>query len=428
VTHFWPELRKWLGQVRDTRDQGRVTYRTAFMVWTGLMVFVLKLGSRRQLHFELATPEAVANLNALAGSRQETIAHGDTVNHFLGHVDPRELSRLRMRMLRRLIRMKVLDRGRLMGHFLVVVDGTGQLRFRRRHCDRCLKQTKDGETRYYHNVLEAKLITPDGLALSIATEFIENSDPGDTKQDCELKAFYRLAGQLNKDFPRLRLCLALDSLYARGPVMELCRENRWKYIITFKEGSLPALWTEYRALKDLCPENRLTRSPRNNGPTQRFAWVEGLEHVDHKGRSHHTTAVECRELDADGDERLFAWLTNFRVNRQNVADLAGRGGRLRWKIENEGFNIQKNGGFDLEHAYSYDNRQIKGFYLLMQIAHMIVQLLERGSLLGGDCRRLFGSFKAFTRRLAESLRNHLIPAPALDPAVARTFQIRLDTS
>ena len=72
--------------------------------------------------------------------------------------------------------------------------------------------------------------------------------------------------------------------------------------------------------------------------------------------------------------------------------------------------------------------QIKNFYVLLQIAHMILQLMERGSLLGGDCKLLFGCIRNLARRLSESLRNRLIPPEATDPAIARHIQIRLNTS
>jgi hypothetical protein len=427
VGHYWPEFRRWLAGLNDTRDRSRITYGTGFLAWMGLMIFLLKLGSRRQVRFELASPAALSNLNRLSGCRQETLAHSDTLNHFLGHVHPAEWARLRRQMVRRLIRAKALESARLLGHLVLVVDGTGQLHFARRHCEYCLQQTSGGVSAYYHHVLEAKVVTAGGLAISIGSEFIENRDPHATQQDCELKAFYRLAGRLKKDFPQLRLCLLLDGLYARGPVLQICRDNRWKYIITFEQGSLPALWTEYESLRDLCPQNRLQR-PGPDGTVQRFAWVESLEHVDVEGRAHRLAALECREADAQGHEHLFAWITNFPANAQTVRALSNRGGRLRWKIENEGFNIQKNGGFDLEHAYSLGQWQLKGFYLLMQIAHLILQLLERGNLLGADCRGLFGSLRALARRLAESLRNQVLPAELLDPAAVPRFQIRLDSS
>jgi len=95
--------------------------------------------------------------------------------------------------------------------------------FRRRHCLHCLTRTHQGKTLYYHPVLEAKLVTPKGLVFSLMTEFIEN--PGDkvSKQDCELKAFYRMAERLKARFPRLPLLLSLDGLFAGGPTFNLCR-------------------------------------------------------------------------------------------------------------------------------------------------------------------------------------------------------------
>jgi len=412
--------------VTDTRDQEKITYERGFLLMEALMLYLLKLGSRRQLRFELDSPEMLANLNRLSGCRQEAIAHSDTVDHFLGHVPPPALRGLRRNMVRRLLRMKALLNSRLFAHYLIVLDGTGQLFFRQRHCPHCLTKTVDGATQYYHHVLEAKLVTPEGLAISIASEFIENTDPGATKQDCELKAFRRLAEQLKQDFPQLAICLLLDGLYANGTVFDICRQYRWKYIVTFKPGSLPALWQDYQGLLALAPENRRT-AETGDGQSQTFAWAQVLEHVDQEKRKHHVNAFQCLEQDRDG-EHFFAWLTNFSVSSDTVPALANRGGRCRWKIENEGFNIQKNGGFNLEHAYSTGDRQIKNFYLLLQIAHLILQLIEHGSLLSDRCQHLFGSLLRMAHRLAESLRNRLIPREALDLEAARRIQIRLDSS
>jgi hypothetical protein len=431
IAHFFPDFSTWLAQITDTRDQDAITYSRQFLTWMVLMGFLLKLGSRRRIAFELDTPQGLANLNTLAGARQEAVAHSDTLNHFLSHVPTRALEDLRRHMVQRLIRMKVLDYARLYGHLLVVIDGTGQLHFPERHCAQCLERIVNGQTHYYHQVLEAKLVTPDGLAISLGSEFIENADPKASKQDCELKAFQRLAQCLKKDFPQLSLCLLFDALYANGNVMHICQENHWKYFITFKEGSLPALWQEYQSLRELCPQNRRELTTPQ-GAHQEFSWVENLEHLDDRKRRHRLGAFQCRETkphDKDpAKATLFAWLTNFTLGPQNIADLTNRGGRCRWKIENQGFNIQKNGGFNLEHAYSTGQRQIKNFYLLLQIAHLLTQLMERGSLLAQDAKRLFGSLSNLTRRLAESIRYVLIPPEALDPALAAAIQIRLNSS
>jgi hypothetical protein len=426
VAHFFPEFPAWLKKTRDTRDPEAITYPRQFLLWMGLMGFLLKLGSRRQLRFELDSPAALANLNRLSRDKQAKMAHSDTLNNFLGRVPPASLEELRRQMIHRLVRMKVLDRGRLFGHFLVVVDATGQLFFRQRHCEHCLTEEHGEQTRYYHKILEAKLVTPEGLALSLGSEFIENTDPQASKQDCELKAFVRLAKRLKKDYPQMPLCLGFDGLYANGTVMDICRNNGWKYLITFKEGSLPALWTDYQALLKLCPGNRQTHRTEE-GAKQTFAWVGQLEHVDDQKRRHAVNAFQCHEETGE-KTKLFAWLTNWTISSQTVVALANLGGRCRWKIENEGFNLQKNGGFNLEHAYSTGELQIKNFYLLLQIAHLLLQLVERGSLLTREAQKLFGSLRGLARRLLESIRNVVIPADAIDLALAAKIQIRLNSS
>jgi hypothetical protein len=427
LAHFFPEHRQWMQAVKDTRDQDLITYGRSFMIWESLMAFLLKLGSRRQIRFELDTPAALANLNRLSGADQKTHAHSDSLEHFLGHVPLGALLQLRHQMVQRLIRMKLLEYARVQGCLLVALDGTGLLSFGLQpHCAHCLTRTVNGKTEYYHHVLEAKLVTPDGLALSIATEFIQNMDPKASKQDCELKAFGRLAAELHRRYPQLQLCLLFDALYANGTVMDLCAQYHWKYFITFKPGSMPSFFQEYQALREQCPQNRKTIPASAARPGQSLAWVNDLEHVDDQKRRHRLHVLESRETDSEGTPHGFAWLTNFRMNAGNAADLANRGGRCRWKIENEGFNNQKNGGFNLEHAFSIEH--YKNWYILLQIAHLILQLLERGNLLSAPCQKLFGSIRNLARRLAESFRNYLIPPEAVDLQAAASIQIRLNSS
>lgn len=426
MAHFFPDYRRWMEGLIDTRDQESITYGRVFLACHCLMGFLVKAGSRRQMRFELDTTTALANLNLLSGTHHKTMAHSDSLEHFQSHVPVRSAAKLRHEFVNRLIRMKLLEYARLCGRLLVAVDGTGLLSFgAKRHCQHCLTRTVDGQTTYYHHVLEAKLVTPDGLAFSLDSEFIENMDPTASKQDCELKAFGRLLARLRRRYPQLRLCFLLDALYANGTVMALGEKHHVKYIITFKPGSMPSLWREYEALRDPCPENTLVVRASPEGPRQTFAWVNDLEHVDDQKRRHRLQALECRETDEEGDHR-FAWLTNIRVDAANVADVANRGGRCRWKIENEGFNNQKTGGFNLEHAYSIT--QFKNWYIFLQIAHMILQLLERGSLLSAPCQKLFGSFRNLAKRLAESIRHYLIPPEAIDLQAAASIQIRLNSS
>jgi hypothetical protein len=108
--------------------------------------------------------------------------------------------------------------------------------------------------------------------------------------------------------------------------------------------------------------------------------------------------------------------------------LANDGGRVRWKIENEGFNVQKNGGFALAHAYSQDETAGKIFYFLLQIAHMIFQLVEKGRLFRKAFPKGVGSLHNIARALLEAWRNLRLPKLALMRLGTGSFQIRFDTS
>jgi hypothetical protein len=365
----------------------------------------------------------------------------DTLDHFLGHVALAGWERLRTQMVQRLLRMKALDAARLLGQPVLLIDATGLLCFHQRHCPYCLVQRHGPQTLYLHHVLEAKLLGPAGVVVSLDSEFIENVDAGDVrrrsaeevKQDCELKALHRLLPRLKQTYPQLRFVLALDSLYACGPVFALAQELGWSFVVTFKEGRTPTLWQEFRALLPACPDNVLRREWAD-GPVQEFRWVAQLAYEDSEGRPWKLNALECTEA-AGGAEQYFAWLTPLPVGRKTVEAIAQQGGRYRWKVENEGFNRQKNSGLNLEHVYSTDPENWKAYYLLLQIAFVLVQLLERGSLLrrlaeeaGRPVWKLFGSLKNVARRLLDSLRFVAWEEAWFDPRQAGRLRIGLDSS
>lgn len=310
-----------------------------------------------------------------------------------------------------LIRKKILYPSRLLGIFYVLaIDGTGTVTYSRRHCPYCLTRTHGNTTTYYHSVLEAKLVTPHGFCFSIMSEFIENPGENPTKQDCELKAFYRLAERLHARFPRLPIALALDGLFAAGSVFDICSQYEWAFVVTLKDKDLPSVQQEFSALRKLQPQNKLRRITREKAEIiQDFLWVDDIDYRDSANRSHTLSVLECTESTAtkNGTPTLttFKWVTNLRVTAANVVELASNGGRIRWKVENEGFNVQKNGGFGLEHAYSNNPTSAKAFYFLLQVAHVIDQLIHRGSLLNQIFPKGFGSGRNLAFRLLEAWRN-----------------------
>lgn len=441
--HFFPRLNAWFDRLPDTRVQEACTYETRFLAWWGLWLYLSQLGSRRQLDYELRDggPLVLANFNRLADTAQTTLPVHDTLDHFVGHVALAGWEHVRQQMAQRLLRMKALDAARLLGRPVLLIDATGLICFHRRHCPHCLVQRHGKQTLYLHQVLEAKLLGPAGVVVSLGSEFIENADAGDTrgksaeevKQDCELKALGRLLPRLKKAYPQLPFVLALDSLYGCGTAFALAQQYGWSFVVTFKKGRTPALWREYRALLQECPGNVLTRA-WGDGREQEFRWVNRLDYEDSEGRCWKLNALECTETTAQGVQ-YFAWLTGLPVGRKTVEEIAQKGGRDRWKVENEGFNRQKNSGLNLEHVYSIDPEKWKVYYLLLQIAFILVQLVERGSLLrrlAAELERpvwkLFGSLRNVARRLLDSLRFVRWDDEWFDAAAAAGLRIGIDSS
>lgn len=121
-------------------------------------------------------------------------------------------------------------------------------------------------------------------------------------------------------------------------------------------------------------------------------------------------------------------MTNISVNSNGCAEIVNQGGRIRWKIENQGFNTQKNGGYELEHAYSENENATKCFYYLLQIAHILNQLMEKGSLLNKKAMIKMGSMKNIARFLLEGFRNNQITKEIFESLFAKPFQIRFSSA
>ena len=142
--------------------------------------------------------------------------------------------------------------------------------------------------------------------------------------------------------------------------------------------------------------------------------------------------IECLETkpDKEGQKKTtkFKWVTNCHVSRKNVTTLSNDGGRMRWKIENEGFNVQKTGGYELEHAYTNHPNSAKVFYLLLQIAHLLAQLLTKPPCLKGISSMGWAQQKTLAFRLLEAWRNVRMDQADITAILRQRFQIRFDSS
>ncbi len=342
----------------------------------GITMFIFKKESRNAMNNEREDDEFRNNYKKIF---KVNLPHMDTVNKVMLIIDNEELEILKIGLVKALIRKKILDKDLLFsGYYKIIVDGTCEMIVKESHCNSCLHRiTKNGQIIYFHNVLEAKLVDGRGFCISLLTEWIENKDKEYNKQDCELKAFKRLSDRLKKHYHRMRMCIICDGLYANQTFFNICKEKDWKFIITFRDGNLPSVWDEVNGLKELQQENSYNDKLYIKGHDvyRNYKWINAINY-----NGFEIDWCECLEK-IENKESRFTYISNFNIDIKNILRLVNAG-RMRWKIENEGFNTQKNLGYGLEHKYSRVSMQAtKNYYQCMQIAHLINQLFELGSLL-----------------------------------------------
>ena len=436
----FPEFVEWLKAVSDPRKcPEQCTFPIEYLLMLALVMHCGQRGSRRKLGEALKGGRLGSNIWRMVGRARDVVAcHTDTMNGVMETLDPAQLEALIAAVFGQMRRAKVLDGFRFEGRLTVAIDGAKLFTFRTQHCAQCIHQTQDGVTTWFHYVLVAKIVTPMGLVVPLAFEFIENPVGEYDKQDCELKARDRLFQKIDRLFPKLRLNLTGDGLYAEETTMAECDRRGWNFMITLPDEKLPTVtaqlppavepWTGTRS----CTVNvggtdavgRHRGRPRRLKRTAR--WKTPLRY--HREVRH---VIELEDTDQEGQRVYYnRWITNVKPERRNAFDLALTG-RLRWKVENEGTNTPKNGGYEMEHAYGRNGNAWKNYYLLLQISQLLNDLVRLTDILqkttgdpGSNFTRVFGSMLNFADRLIESLRTGL---PDLNgpPALDRRIRICL---
>lgn len=369
IQHYFPELLAQLKKVTDPRDKRYITYPIEVILIVRILSALCAITSMRQLSENFNHEICIENIKrALNLDQLDELPYWETINNCLKGVSSEELKEVIYQMVTRLVRMRSFEANRIQKRYWQVnVDGTQLYSFNQRHCENCLTREHklaDGTSRieYYHSVLEAKLVLGKDLVISIGSELIENAEENPDKQDCELKAFYRLEKKMKARFPKLPICIVVDSLYAGEPFIKRCIDNNWAYIIRFQERSIPSVTQEFGKLKALAPENSLEIT--KDKTDYHYRWVNEIDYMDHK-----INEIECLTKD-----KQFLFLTSIEVTKKNVEALT-EAGRHRWYIENQGFNVQKNGGYAIEHVFCKDLQGLYNHYLVIQIAHTIEQLI-----------------------------------------------------
>jgi len=400
-------VRQCFNRITDHRQSGSVEIPLPDALMSGLAIFAMKYPSLLKFDEQRNEPVIRSNLQNLYGVDQ---APCDTqLREIADPVRPESLYPAYTALFRQLQKGKVLEQYRFLdGHYLVSMDGTGHFASSSINCPECcIKEHRNGDVSYYHQLLAAVIVHPDrSTVFPFAPEAIVKED-GRTKNDCERNAAKRLLARIRKTHPKLPLIVVQDGLFGTGPHINLLKSLGIRFIIVVKEGDHQVLFDTIQNKYDNDEMQEYSYYDENEKATfvLRFALDIPLN------KSHPDLLVNYLEQTkvVNGEEEiLFSWISDLKLDETNCHDVM-RGGRARWKVENETFNTLKTQGYNLEHNYGHGQQHLATvFALLMMLAFFIDQIQESSCRFFRQARRRFRSRTSLWDRMRSLFVSYFI--------------------
>jgi hypothetical protein len=314
---------------------------------------------------------AEGNLHTIYGIQR--VPCDTRMREILDPVSPKGLRPVFTSVFRQLQRGKALEpMAFLDGHYLLALDGTEYFSSKTIHCASCLhKVHRNGAITYFHQMLGAAIIHPDRReVIPLMPEPIVRRD-GTEKNDCERNAAKRFIAKLRQDHPHLTFIVTEDSLSSNAPHIETLHAHGLHYILGVKASDHAYLFQQVHAAEHAGRVTSYERHDRAAGVVHRFRFVNDMP-LNGSRADVRVNFIEYWEMSQD-KEQHFSWVTDLRVSTRNVYKLM-RGGRARWKIENETFNTLKNQGYNFEHNYGHGEQHLSVvFAMLMMLAFLVDQ-------------------------------------------------------
>ena len=314
---------------------------------------------------------AEGNLHTIYGI--ERVPCDTYMREILDPVSPKWLRPVFTSVFRQLQRGKALEAMTFLdGHYLLALDGTEYFSSKTIHCASCLHRVhRNGSITYAHQMLGAAIIHPDMRAvIPLMPEPIVRHD-GTSKNDCERNAAKRFVAKLRQDHPHLKFIVTEDSLSSNAPHIETLQHYALPYILGVKESDHSFLFQQVQVAEHAGRVTSYERHDRAAGLVHRFRFVNDVP-LNASNADLRVNFIEYWEV-GDAKVQHFSWVTDLRVNKRNVYALM-RGGRARWKIENETFNTLKNQGYHFEHNYGHGTQNLSVvFAMLMMLAFLVDQ-------------------------------------------------------
>lgn len=389
-------VRNEFKKIDDPRPQPEIPLADALM--SGFALFALKAPSL--LAFDQQRQDDSINLTSIFG--MQTIPCDTQMRTILDEVDPQQLRPGFTSVFRQLQRGKALEPFVFyQGHYLLASDGTNYYSSENVHCPECLvKTSRNGKVTYYHQMLGLVIVHPDHKeVIPLCPEPIIKQD-GSTKNDCEQNATRRALEHFRREHPHLPVIFVEDALSANAPHIADLQNANARFILGIKPGSHKYLFEQMQAADDEGRTHVLTLIDPSSGVLHHFRWLNDVS-VNESHADVRVHMLDYWEISPDGSVQRFSWITDLETNEDSVWYIM-RGGRARWKIENETFNTLKNQGYQFEHNFGHGKKHLSVvFALLMMLAFLVDQVQQ-------SCDGLFQAVWAkmgTKRRLWERVRS-----------------------
>ena len=294
------------------------------------------------------------------------------------------------------------------GSYLLSLDGTGYFSSHKIHCPSCMQKTsKNGEVTYYHQMLGAAIVHPDlKEVIPLMPEPIIKQD-GETKNDCERNAAKRFFHKLRRDHPHLNLIVIEDALSSNAPHIRELEDQKLHYILGVKEGDHRFLFEQVRLAEREGRAGVWEYVEEATGVRHRFRFLNDVP-LNESNQDLLVNFLEYWEIHPNGRQQHFSWVTDFHLEEQNVYQIM-RGGRARWKIENETFNTLKNQGYQFEHNFGHGKKNLSVvFAVLMMLAFLVDQTQQLCCPLFRMVWKKLGSKKMLWERIRSFFREYIV--------------------
>lgn len=395
---LFSHMREGMAKIKDHRPMN-VVIPLVDALMSGLALFALKDPSLLAFDERRVVP---GNLRKVFGIAE--IPSDSQMRTILDGVDPEDLRPLYKEVFSQLQRGKVLEEMVFMeGYYLLALDGTKYFSSPTVHCESCLqREHKDGTLTYSHQMLGAAIVHPAHKAvMPLAPEPIIKQD-GAQKNDCERNAAKRFFEKLRQDHPDLPLIVVEDALSSNAPHIKELKHHNLRFILGVKPGDHQYLFAHVAQAQ---VEGRNTEFEfERDGIIHRFRFLNDVP----LNESNADVRVNFLEYWQVKGKKIshFSWITDFTICRDNAYDLM-RGGRARWKIENETFNTLKNQGYQFEHNFGHGEKHLSVvFAMLMMLAFAIDQAQQLNCKLFQAAWEKVGSKRVLWERM-RSLFNEL---------------------